>query len=91
MSMSIAHGKSLVFDDPIGLDSNVTFIDQNGNEAKIDMKKYVELGKKSKDKDFFLAQNNWIEKGELTIGAFVITGMDKLAREFPEEIKEVIK
>lgn len=91
MSMTMTGGKWLEFEDPMGLDSNVVYTDQNGNEAQLDMRKYCELGKKSKEKEYFLIHINWIEKNELTIGAFIITGMDKLAHEFPEEVKEIMK
>ena len=92
MSMTMLAGKTLVFDDPIGLDSKVAYVDQKGNEARLDMKKYCELGKKSKEnKEFFEKQIEWIENGELTIGSFIISGMNRLAREFPKEVDKIIK
>ena len=92
MSMSMVGGKSLVFDDPITLDGKVLYSDQHGVSIPIDMRKYVELARKSKkNKEYFKDHLEWIESGHLTIGAFIITGMDKLAREFPKEVNEVFK
>ena len=84
-------GKTLYFnDDPIGLDTKVTYRDQDGIEAEIDMKKFYKLAKKSKD-EYFGEWLMWLKNKELTIGAFIISGMDRLAREFPEEVNELIK
>ena len=91
MSMTMLAGKSLSFDDPITLDGRVEYTDQNGNSTLLDMKKYVSLAKKSKDKEYFSKQIEWIEKGELTIGAFIISGMNRLAIEFPKEVGGILK
>lgn len=91
MSVSIVGGKTLCFnEDPIGLDTIVTYTDQNRNECRIDMEKFYNLAKKSKDKYFKSGWLGWLKNKELTIGAFIITGLDKLDREFPTEVGECI-
>lgn len=88
--MTIVGGKFLSFDDPITLDGRVEYTDQHGISVGLDMRKYVALGKKSKQEYFKNGHLEWIEKGELTIGGFIANGMDKLAREFPKEVQEII-
>lgn len=88
--MSMTRGKTLTFsEDPIGLDTEVTYTDQNGVSVKIDMKKFYDLAKKSKD-EYFGGWLDWLKNKELTIGAFVISGLDRLAKEFPEEVNDII-
>lgn len=91
MSMSFVGGKMLSFEeDPIGLDTKVTYADQNGNQARIDLRAFYKLAKKSKD-PYFGEWLDWLKNKELTIGAFIITGLDKLAKEFPKEINKILK
>lgn len=83
-------GKVLSFsEDPIGLDSEVTYIDQKGSSVNINMNKFYQLAKKSKD-PYFDNWLDWLKNKELTIGAFIITGIDKLAKEFPNKIESII-
>ena len=89
--MSMVGGKTLTFnEDPIGLDTEVKYIDQNGKSCLVDMHKFLELAKESKD-EYFEGWLHWLENKELTIGSFIITGLDMLAREFPDKIDMVIK
>lgn len=90
MSISMVGGKTLCFDDPIGLNTKVTYTDQNGNKVRIDMEKFYKLAKKSKNKYFNSEWLDWLKNKDLTIGAFIITGLDYLAREFPIEVRECI-
>lgn len=89
--ISMTRGKILCFDeDPIGLDTKVTYTDQNGVEVRIDMKKFYDLAKKSED-PYFDEWLDWLKNKELTIGGFIISGLDKLAKEFPDEIMQCVK
>ena len=88
--MSLVGGKILSSeDDPIGLDSKVYYTDQNGVRCLLDMNKFYELALKSEN-EYFASWLYWLKNKELTIGAFIITGLDKLGREFPEEVYEII-
>ncbi len=56
------------------------------------MQKFYDLSRTSKDPYFIEAEwLDWIRDKELTIGGFIITGLDKLAREFPEEVYELLE
>jgi len=88
--MSMAHGKCIIFsEDPVGLNTKAIYRDQNGVECELDLKKFYELAKKSKNK-YFDNWLHWLKNKELTIGAFIITGLNELANEFPKEVNEVL-
>ena len=98
MGMTIAFGKRLLYEggkkDTIGLNTKVFYIDQNGNKAKINMKKFIILAKKCKEKDnieFFKNYIILIERNELAIGVPIIDGINRLANEFPEEVHKIIE
>ncbi len=90
--MSMTRGKCIIFsEDPVGLDTKAEYTDQKGNSCLLDLKKYCELAKKSKEyKDDFWKHIGWIENKELTIGAFVISGLNRLATEFPDKVNDVL-
>jgi len=95
MGMTFAYFKTLTWDgDKIGIDSKVSYKDQNGIESEIDMKKFVELAEQCKNpenKEYFDKWLPLIKKKELSIGVVVIDGLGKLVEELGEKAYSCIK
>ena len=88
--ITMAYGKTLLYKgDKIGLDTEVTYKDQNGNESKINMRKFVEKAKKVGG-DYFGEWIPVIENNDLSIGVVVIDGLNRIAKALGEEIYEIL-
>jgi hypothetical protein len=95
MGMSFYGGKSVSWiskGDKIGVNTKVTYRDQNGVESELDMKKLVEKCKKVKDNAMLTMLAKDIEEKKLTIGFPIISAMNELALNLPlEEVYEIVK
>ena len=95
MGAIIAYGKYLSYDgDYIGINSVVKYRDQRGNEANIEIKKFVELAKECKNEDnkrYFGVCIPLIESNKLAIGVFIIEGLDRIGKELGEKVYTCIK
>lgn len=90
-----AYGKKVFYSgDKIGLNTRVEYVDQNGNKCLINMEKFVALAKKCKNRDNKKYFNEWIpeiENHTLELGVVVIDGLNRLVKEFPEEIYKILE
>ena len=96
MGMSMAFGKMLMYKggkkDAIGLDTEVTYQDQNGRRSKLNMRKFVEKAKKcKKHKALFDSLIKDITENNLLIGFPVIEGLNYITEELGKEVFEILE
>lgn len=94
MGMSMMGGKTISWTgkgDKIGLNTKVTYRDQNGVQNELSMKKLVEKCKKIKDNEMLSMLAKDIEAGNLHIGFPIIVAMNEIATKLSvDEAYEII-